>query len=156
MIPILNEQISKGGPITITDKAATRYFMAVQDAVSLTVETSNMENRGLINVLNMGKPINIYSMVLKILNDSNIDIFEKNNNNQGIKINFIGLRPGEKLHEELFHPNKILSSTDKKIFKENCDINLNTNEIDDIREKIKLSNFNNDISILQDMFSKYI
>ena len=113
-------------------------------------------DRGLINVLNMGKPINIYSMVLKILNDSNIDIFEKNNNNQGIKINFIGLRPGEKLHEELFHPNKILSSTDKKIFKENCDINLNTNEIDDIREKIKLSNFNNDISILQDMFSKYI
>ena len=156
LIPILNEQISKGGPITITDKAATRYFMTVQDAVSLTVETSNMENRGLINVLNMGKPINIYSMILKILNDSNIDIFEKNNNNQGIKINFIGLRPGEKLHEELFHPNKILSSTDKKIFKENCDINLNTNEIDDIREKIKLSNFNNDISILQDMFSKYI
>ena len=72
LIPILNEQISKGGPITITDKEATRYFMTVQDAVNLTIEASDSKNRGLINVLNMGKSINIYSMVLKILKDSNI------------------------------------------------------------------------------------
>ena len=116
LIPILNDQISKGGPITITDKEATRYFMTVQDAVNLTIEASNMENRGLINVLNMGEPINIYSMVKKILKDSNIEI-NNQNKKDGLGVDFIGLRPGEKLHEELYHKDKTLVSKDKKIFK---------------------------------------
>ena len=58
--------------------------MTVQDAVNLTLETSNMKNKGLINVLNMGKPINIYSMILKILNDSNVELYNENKKN-GIK-----------------------------------------------------------------------
>ena len=87
--------------------------MTVQDAVNLTIETSNMENRGLINVLNMGKPINIYSMVMKILKDSNIQTYNKNKK-EGLKVDFIGLRPGEKLHEELFHSNEIFKSTNEK------------------------------------------
>ena len=116
LIPILNEQISKGGPITITDKAASRYFMTVQDAVNLTLETSNMKNKGLINVLNMGEPINIYSMILKILNDSNVELYNENKKN-GIKINMIGLRPGEKSMKNFtikirFYPQPI-----KKYFK---------------------------------------
>ena len=155
LIPILNEQISKGGPITITDKAASRYFMTVQDAVNLTLETSNMKNKGLINVLNMGEPINIYSMILKILNDSNVELYNENKKN-GIKINMIGLRPGEKLHEELYHQDKILPSTNKKIFQENCDINISIEEIDKIKDEIKLSNSKNDLNILQNIFSKYI
>ena len=155
LIPILNEQIAKGGPITITDKTASRYFMTVQDAVNLTVETSNMENKGLINVLNMGKPINIYNMIMKILSDSNIDTYNKNKKD-GIKINIIGLRPGEKLHEELYHPEKILQSTNNKIFQESCDINISVDEINEIKDKIKLSNSGNDLNILQGIFSKYI
>ena len=155
LIPILNEQISKGGPITITDKNATRYFMTVQDAVNLTIETSNMENRGLINVLNMGKPINIFSMVMKILDDSNIKVYNENKK-EGIKVDFIGLRPGEKLHEELFHSNEILKSTNEKIFKENCSVDISINQIEDIKHQIKLSNVENDENILQKMFSQYI
>ena len=155
LIPILNEQISKGGPITITDKNATRYFMTVQDAVNLTIETSNMENRGLINVLNMGKPINIYSMVMKILNDSNIEIYNEKKK-KGLKVDFIGLRPGEKLHEELFHSNEILKSTNEKIFKENCSVDISINQLEDIKRQIKLSNVENDENILQKMFSQYI
>ena len=155
LIPILNEQISKGGPITITHKEATRYFMTVQDAVNLTVETSNMENRGLINVLNMGEPINIYSMVMKILEDSNIEIYNERKK-EGLKIDFIGLRPGEKLHEELFHSDKALQSTNTKIFKESCNVNLTDNEIDSIRDQIKSSNMNNDLNIINEMFLKYI
>ena len=155
LIPILNEQISKGGPITITDKNATRYFMTVQDAVNLTIETSNMENRGLINVLNMGKPINIYSMVMKILNDSNIEIYNEKKK-KGLKVDFIGLRPGEKLHEELFHSNEILKSTNEKIFKENCSVDISNEQIESIKQQIKLSNIENDENILKKMFSQYI
>ena len=155
LIPILNEQISKGGPITITDKNATRYFMTVQDAVNLTIETSNMENRGLINVLNMGEPINIFSMVMKILDDSNIQVYNENKK-EGIKVDFIGLRPGEKLHEELFHSNEILKSTNEKIFKENCSVDISINQLEDIKRQIKLSNVENDENILQKMFSQYI
>ena len=155
LIPILNEQISKGGPITITDKNATRYFMTVQDAVNLTIETSNMENRGLINVLNMGKPINIYSMVMKILNDSNIEIYNEKKK-KGLKVDFIGLRPGEKLHEELFHSNEILKSTNEKIFKENCNVDIPNEQIESIKQQIKLSNIENDENILKKMFSQYI
>lgn len=155
LIPILNDQISKGGPITITDKEATRYFMTVQDAVNLTIEASNMENRGLINVLNMGEPINIYSMVKKILKDSNIEI-NNQNKKDGLGVNFIGLRPGEKLHEELYHKDKTLVSKDKKIFKENCDLNITKNEIDEIINLLEQSNLKNDVDILKNIFSKYI
>ena len=155
LIPILNDQISKGGPITITDKEATRYFMTVQDAVNLTIEASNMENRGLINVLNMGEPINIYSMVKKILKDSNIEI-NNQNKKDGLGVDFIGLRPGEKLHEELYHKDKTLVSKDKKIFKENCDLNITKNEIDEIINLLEQSNLRNDVDILQNIFSKYI
>ena len=155
LIPILNEQISKRGPITITDKNATRYFMTVQDAVNLTIETSNMENRGLINVLNMGKPINIYSMVMKILNDSNIEIYNEKKK-KGLKVDFIGLRPGEKLHEELFHSNEILKSANEKIFKENCSVDISNEQIESIKQQIKLSNIENDENILKKMFSQYI
>ena len=155
LIPILNEQISKGGPITITSKEATRYFMTVQDAVNLTIETSNMENRGLINVLNMGKPINIYSMVMKILKDSNIQTYNKNKK-EGLKVDFIGLRPGEKLHEELFHSNEILKSTNEKIFRENCSVEISDKQIENIKQQIKISNIENDENILKKMFSEYI
>ena len=154
LIPILNDQISKGGPITITDKMASRYFMTVQDAVSLTIETSNMESRGLINVLNMGKPINIYSMVMKILKDSNIDIYS-DDNKEGIRIDIIGLRPGEKLHEELFHSDKVIKTDNEKIFSETCDFNFRKEDIEKIKENIYLANSKNDINIFNKMFSEY-
>tara|TARA_B100000424_G_C22701024_1_gene382325 strand:- start:367 stop:651 length:285 start_codon:yes stop_codon:yes gene_type:complete len=92
---------------------------------------------------------------MKILSDSNIDTYNKNKKD-GIKINIIGLRPGEKLHEELYHPEKILQSTNNKIFQESCDINISVDEINEIKDKIKLSNSGNDLNILQGIFSKYI
>jgi len=91
-IQTLRKQLSKGGPITVTSKKATRYFMTITDAVNLVIESQIMNESGNTFVLKMGKPINIYKMVLGIIKK----------NNKKMKISIIGLRSGEKLHEELF------------------------------------------------------
>ena len=92
---------------------------------------------------------------MKILNDSKIEIYNEKKK-KGLKVDFIGLRPGEKLHEELFHSNEILKSTNEKIFKENCSVDISINQLEDIKRQIKLSNVENDENILQKMFSQYI
>mgnify|MGYP001228776736 FL=1 len=66
------------------------------------------------------------------------------------------MRPGEKLHEELFHSNEILKSTNEKIFKENCNVDISNEQIESIKQQIKLSNIENDENILKKMFSQYI
>jgi len=151
LIPIINKQISNGGPITLTDVNATRYFMTIQDAVSLTIQSQIIGETGKINVLNMGKPINISDIINKILLQNNIKI--KNNSNKnfnGIEIKITGLKPGEKLHEELFHNELTDANKNSKIFIERCNYHLNMEEVrklennllntDDLDEK-KIRNY---------------
>ena len=155
LIPILNEQISNGGPITITDKNASRYFMTVQDAVNLTIQASDIPNRGLINVLNMGVAINIYELVKKILKDNNILVSDMGDKNS-IKIDFIGLRPGEKLHEELYHKEKVQNSKNEKIIQEICDVRLDEDNFFQLKNDLDEANKKNDINILKNIFNNYL
>lgn len=157
LIPIINKQISNGGPITLTDVNATRYFMTIQDAVSLTIQSQIIGETGKINVLNMGKPINISDIINKILLQNNIKI--KNNSNKnfnGIEIKITGLKPGEKLHEELFHNELTDANKNSKIFIERCNYHLNMEEVrklennllntNDLDEK-KIRNYLNEIIV---------
>ena len=94
--------------MTITDKRATRFFMTISDAVILVLKSSTLEKKGKIFVLNMGNPINIYTIMKNFLIENNLS--EKNflNRDGDIEIKEIGLRKGEKLHEELFYDQKEL------------------------------------------------
>ena len=100
VIPLFKKQIAEGGPVTITDPKITRFFMTIPEACQLVLEAGFMGNGGEIFVFDMGSPIKILDIALKLIHLSGLEPYED------IEIKFTGLRPGEKLFEELFSDNE--------------------------------------------------
>lgn len=105
VIPLFKSQIAKGGPITITDKRIIRYFMTIPEASQLVMQAGAMANKGELFVLDMGKPVKIYDLAVNMIKLSGLEP-EKD-----IEIKEIGLRPGEKLYEELLMKSETLDKT---------------------------------------------
>lgn len=109
VIPLFKKQIRNGGPITLTHNDATRYFMSIEEASQLVIQAGSLardmnqaEQVGTIFLLDMGHPIRIRDLAVKMVQLSNLTICDEETANGDIAISEIGLRPGEKLHEELF------------------------------------------------------
>ncbi len=109
VIPLFKRQIAHGGPVTITDKRIIRYFMTIPEASQLVMEAGAMAKKGELFVLDMGKPVRIYDLAKNMIRLSG---FEPD---VDIKIEEVGLRPGEKLYEELLMKNETLDMTDNKM-----------------------------------------
>ncbi len=116
VIPLFKKQIADGGPVTVTDKEITRYFMTIPESVGLILQCGVYAKRGELFVLDMGEPVKIYDLAKKMIRLAGYKPDDE------IKIEFIGLRPGEKLYEELLVDlsNPDFHHTDNKsIFREN-------------------------------------
>jgi FlaA1/EpsC-like NDP-sugar epimerase len=110
VVPLFTKQIAEGGPITITHQDIIRYFMTIPEACQLVLEAGAMGNGGEIYIFDMGKPVKIYDLAVKMIRLAGY-IPEKD-----IKIKIVGLRPGEKLYEELLNDNsKTLPTHHEKI-----------------------------------------
>jgi len=101
VIPLFKEQIKGGGPITVTDAEMVRYFMSIPEAVELVIQAGAMGQGGDMFVLDMGEPVRIVDLASKMIRLSGLKIKDKLHPDGDIEIQFTGLRPGEKLYEEL-------------------------------------------------------
>ncbi|UAW99478.1 polysaccharide biosynthesis protein [Halopseudomonas nanhaiensis] len=101
VIPLFREQIRAGGPVTVTHPEITRYFMTIPEAAQLVIQAGAMGTGGDVFVLDMGEPVKIANLARKMISLSGLSVKDSNNPNGDIEIVFSGLRPGEKLYEEL-------------------------------------------------------
>jgi FlaA1/EpsC-like NDP-sugar epimerase len=115
VIPIFRRQIKEGGPITVTDKNIVRYFMTIPEAVELVIQAGAMGKGGDVFLLDMGKPVLIYDLAVKMIELSGLKLMDDNNPDGDIEIQFTGLRPGEKLYEELLVSGDVLPTENKLI-----------------------------------------
>ena len=142
-LQIFKKQFNNGGPITLTSKKATRYFMTINDAVNLVIQSPFLEEAGSTFILKMGKAINIYQMVKDLIKKNNFDL--KNGNTGDIKIKVIGLRRGEKLHEELFENKQhVFKTKNPLIMVEKNKTKMNTINLNKFIKNIKNNKFKNE------------
>jgi FlaA1/EpsC-like NDP-sugar epimerase len=151
VIPLFLDQIAKGGPITVTDKEVTRYFMTIPEASNLVLQAAQMSNGGEVFILDMGEQLKIYDLARKLIHLSGRNI-SYNSGEEGIEIIEIGLRPGEKMYEELLISGDQLATPNPKIFKsmENFpDLHVMEALVETLKKLIKRDDVQGIIKILQ-------
>ena len=152
VVPLFKKQIEEGGPITVTHKEITRFFMTIPEAASLVLQAITYANGGEIFVLDMGEPVKIYDLAKSLIKLSGLVPGED------IEIKITGLRPGEKLYEELLLSEEGLEKTEhNKIFvAQPMDITISEvkEKLEDFENAVKRSE--NDINEIKNIFKKNV
>ncbi|BDB18519.1 membrane protein [Pseudomonas sp. CYM-20-01] len=119
VIPLFHKQIQAGGPLTVTHPKITRYFMTIPEAAQLVIQAGSMGQGGDVFVLDMGEPVKIVELAEKMVHLSGLSIRSEKNPHGDILINFSGLRPGEKLYEELLIGDNVAATRHPMIMRAN-------------------------------------
>ena len=121
VVPLFKKQIAEGGPITLTNENVTRFFMTLPEAAQLVIQSTTLSRGGEVFLLDMGSPMKIFDLAKQMIKLSGLKIKDSNNPNGDIEIITTGLRPGEKLYEELLINAESQSTEHPLIFKANED-----------------------------------
>ncbi len=115
VVPLFRAQIKNGGPVTVTHRDVTRYFMSIPEAVQLVLQAGAMAKGGDVFVLDMGEPIKILDLAYRMVHLSGLTPIDEENPDGDVKIKLTGLRPGEKLYEELLIGDDVVQSSHSRI-----------------------------------------
>ena len=117
VVPLFREQIKQGGPVTVTHRDIIRYFMTIPEASQLVIQAGAMGKGGDVFVLDMGDPVNIYHLAERMIRLSGFEVQDKQHPHGDIAIDVTGLRPGEKLYEELLIDDNVMGTKHKRIMR---------------------------------------
>ncbi|AMS16825.1 NDP-sugar epimerase, includes UDP-GlcNAc-inverting 4,6-dehydratase FlaA1 and capsular polysaccharide biosynthesis protein EpsC [Pseudomonas sp. NFPP07] len=121
VIPLFHKQIKSGGPLTVTHPRITRYFMTIPEAAQLVIQAGSMGQGGDVFVLDMGEPVRIVELAEKMVHLSGLSLRSEKNPHGDIAVEFTGLRPGEKLYEELLIGDNVVATQHPMIMSANED-----------------------------------
>jgi FlaA1/EpsC-like NDP-sugar epimerase len=158
VIPLFRKQISQGGPVTITHKEVTRFFMTISEASSLVIQAGEYAEGGDVFILDMGEQVKIRDLAEKLIHLSGRNISYEDDG-EGIFIREIGLRPGEKLYEELLISGKEGKTPNPKIFKSiepYPEASTLDNILNEIYELAEINDYKKIIEILKSHVEGYI
>lgn len=135
VVPLFREQIKSGGPITVTHPDIIRYFMTIPEAAELVIQAGSMGQGGDVFVLDMGEPVKILDLAKRMIHLSGLELKTSNALAGDIEIRFSGLRPGEKLYEELLIGNNVSGTEHKRVLRAE-ELSLNWTQTADLINKL--------------------
>lgn len=138
VVPLFRRQISTGGPVTVTHPEVTRYFMTVQEAAQLVIQAGSMATGGDVFVLDMHEPIKIIDLAKKMVHLMGFEVKDENSYRGDIAIEYTGLRPGEKLYEELLIGESVTGTEHPKIMRAKEET-LSWDELEILLSKLELA-----------------
>ena len=154
-IPLFQQQISDGGPLTVTDPEVVRYFMTIPEAAELVIQAGAMGQGGDLFVLDMGEPVQILELAKRLISLSGKEVKNEENPEGDIEIIFTGLRPGEKLFEELLIGDDVRDTQHPQIFKANEEY-ISWKEVEEYLIEIKEASSSSDHIKLRNIFQQTV
>jgi FlaA1/EpsC-like NDP-sugar epimerase len=155
VIPLFKKQIKDGGPITVTHPNVIRYFMTIPEAVELVIQAGAMARGGEVFVLDMGEPIRIHDLAEKMIKLSGLQVLDENNPDGDIEIQYTGLRPGEKLYEELLVDGNF-TRTDNELIMCAEEEMISWDKLEPVLTEIREAAFNSDTEKLYKVLSQLV
>jgi FlaA1/EpsC-like NDP-sugar epimerase len=155
VIPLFKEQIKEGGPVTVTDINIIRYFMTTSEAVELVIQAGAMGTGGDVFVLDMGSPVRIADLAKKMIRLSGLEIKDESNPNGDIEVKYTGLRPGEKLYEELLIGDNVSETNNPMIMRAQEDM-LGWSELKLILDELEVATQKCDQQKLRELLIKLV
>lgn len=155
VVPLFREQIDSGGPITLTSSEITRYFMSISEAAELVIQSASLANSGDLFVLDMGEPVKIMELAKAMVRLSGRTIKDSQHPYGDIEIQITGLRPGEKLYEELLIGDNVTPTSHKKIMRAKEEF-LNWDYLEITLNQLSVAQEENDYGVILEILSNHI
>ena len=158
VVPLFRQQVKDGGPITLTHQSITRYFMSIPEAAQLVLQAAALGHGGDLFILDMGEPVKIIDLAKRVIELSGLLVKNAENPNGDIEIKITGLRPGEKLYEELLIGDNPIRTTQPKIMRaheEFLEWDVLENKLNNLSNALENNDIEEIIRILKDIVKEY-
>ncbi|MCV6622694.1 MAG: polysaccharide biosynthesis protein [Cellvibrionaceae bacterium] len=154
VVPLFQDQIKSGGPVTVTHPDITRFFMTIPEAAQLVIQAGSMAHGGDVFVLDMGEPVKIVNLASKLIQLMGLQV-KSDESPEGIEIRFTGLRPGEKLYEELLIGENVTGTSHSKIMRANEEM-LEREDLTRLLDCLQQAVLSNDSNLARELLEESV